>query len=183
MFVFTRNVFLYAFEKDFYSAAHSHNARFAPLWPAGHGSWSGGKRSTLVPCSVTRAQTDVTYALGRTRESPQGRSARCGAFITAHADAISWRARGHCLNRMEGKLGERESFEGKDRGLIPCSTMPCAPNGTRRANAGTFIPDFGNGISPKEQILVHSSVSHWDWSPSLPRAPGECLGSPRSPLP
>ena len=125
MFVFTRNVFLYAFEKDFYSAAHSHNARFAPLWPAGHGSRSGGKRSTLVPCSVTRAQTDVTDALGRTRESPRGRSARCGALITAHADVISWRARGHCLNRMEGKLGERESFEGKDRGLIPCSTMPC----------------------------------------------------------
>ena len=83
------------------------------------------KRSTLVPCSVTRAQTDVTDALGRSRESPRGRSARCGALVTAHADVISWRARGHCLNRMEGKLGERESFWGKDRGLIPCSTMPC----------------------------------------------------------
>ena len=31
-------------------------------------SRSGGKRSTLVPCSVTRAQTDVTDALERTRE-------------------------------------------------------------------------------------------------------------------
>ena len=98
--------FLYAFENDFYSAAHSHNARFVPFWPAGHGSRSGGKRSTLVPCSVTRAQTDVTDALERTRESPRGRSARCGALITAHADAISWRARGHCLNRMEGERGE-----------------------------------------------------------------------------
>ena len=79
-------------------------------------SRSGGKRSTLVPCSVTRAQTDVTDVLGRTRESPRGRSARCGALITAHADAISWRARGHCLNRMEGKLGERESSLGERPG-------------------------------------------------------------------
>ena len=31
---------------------------------------------------------------------------------------------------MEGKLGERESFEGKDRGLIPCSTMPCVDPAT-----------------------------------------------------
>ena len=116
MFVFTRNVFLYAFENDFYSAAHSHNARFVPLWPAGHGSRSGGKRSTLVPCSVTPAQTDVTDALERTTESPRGRSARCGALITAHAHAISWRARGHCLNRMEGKLGERESSLGERPG-------------------------------------------------------------------
>ena len=30
-------------------------------------SRSGGKRSTLVPCSVTRAQTDVTDALERTK--------------------------------------------------------------------------------------------------------------------